>query len=116
VDNQEMQSRTKAFALGVMKFTRTLPRGRDTDIIIRQLPRSATAVGANYRSACLARSKADFVSKLGIVAEEADESKYWMELLVEGGICGDGPIPGLMHEAAELTSIIIASIRTARDK
>ena len=110
-----MQRRTKRFALSVMGFTGALPRGRVPDIIARQLVRSATSVGANYRSACLARSKADFVSKLGVVAEESDESRYWMELLVEGGVCKDGPVQSLMREASELTSIVVASIKTARD-
>jgi four helix bundle protein len=114
VDKDQMQTRTKAFALSVMRFTGALPRGRVPDIIARQLLRSATSVGANYRSACLAKSRADFVAKMGTVAEESDESRYWMELLLEGGICDNGSIQNLMQEASELTSIVVASIKTAR--
>lgn len=110
----EMLTRTKAFALRVMDLTRGLPRGRESDVIARQLVRSGTSVGANYRAACVARSKADFVSKLGIVLEEADESRYWMELLVESGICRDGGIEEAIQEAGELAAIIQASIKTAR--
>lgn len=83
-------------------------------MIVRQLVRCATSVGANYRSACLARSRADFVAKLCIVAEEADESLYWMELLVESGLCAQDKWSALMQEARELTSVMLASIKTAR--
>jgi four helix bundle protein len=110
----EMKKRTKVFALSVMKLARGVPRTMDASVIARQLVRSGTSVGANYRAACLARSRADFVSKLGIVAEEADESKYWMELLTESGLCKEDAVSGLMREASEITSIVIASIKTAR--
>ena len=96
-------------------MVRGLPRTADAGVIARQLVRCGTSVGANYRSACLARSKADFVSKVGIVVEETDESLYWMELLVEGGLCRQEAAAELMREARELTSIFVASIKTARD-
>ena len=112
---ESMKQRTKAFALQVIRFTNGLPRSPEASVIGKQLLRSATSVGANYRAACLARSRADFVAKLGVVAEEADESKYWMELLSDSGVSrGDG-LADLMREAAEITSIVIASIKTARD-
>ena len=110
----DMKLRTKKFALNVMKLVRTIPKTNDGYVIARQLVRCGTSVGANYRAACLARSTPDFVSKLGIVAEEADESKYWMELLTESGLCKREEFADMMREAAELTSIIIASIKTAR--
>lgn len=111
----DMKLRTKTFAINTMKAVRQVPRTAETSVITRQLLRCATSVGANYRSACLARSRADFVSKLGIVAEEADESSYWMELLVESGICGQGKLADLMQESRELTAIVLASIKTVRE-
>jgi four helix bundle protein len=111
---KEMQERTKAFAIRVLGYTRAMPRTMEARGIARQLVRCGTSVGANYRAACLARSKADFVAKLGIVLEEADESKYWLELLAESGFCKDGGIEELAREAGELTSILVASIKTAR--
>ena len=109
-----LKSRTKTFALAVIRVTRTLPRTVDAGVIAKQLVRCGTSVGANYRSACLARSKADFTAKLCIVAEEADESLYWMELLVESDTCSKEKLSALMQEARELTSIVLASIKTAR--
>jgi four helix bundle protein len=114
-DADSMKKRTKAFALRVIRFTNALPRSPEAAVIGRQLLRSGTSVGANYRSACLARSRADFVAKLGVVAEEADESKYWLELLSESGVARADGLADLMGEAAEITSMIIASIKTARD-
>ena len=81
---EEFKKRTKRFALRTIRLVETLPRGRATaDVIGRQLLRSSTSVGANYRAACRARSTADIISKLGIVEEEADESLFWMELLID---------------------------------
>ena len=111
---EELKTRTKVFAVNVIRFVGALPRARTADVIGRQLLRCGTSVGANYRAACLARSKADFVAKLGIVVEEADEARYWVELLVESGMCTEDRTADLMREAAELTSIVLASIKTAR--
>ena len=82
MNREEMKRRTKQFALRVIRLVESLPRGRTADVIGKQLLRSGTSVGANYRSACRAKSPADFISKMGIVEEEADESLYWMELLI----------------------------------
>jgi four helix bundle protein len=82
----DLKQRTKVFALDVIRMIGALPHNNTSVVIERQLLRSATSVGSNYRSACLARSKADFISKMGIVQEEADESVYWLELLEESGI------------------------------
>lgn len=116
MDKDEMKRRTKAFALGVMVLSRGLPRSVEASVIARQMIRSGTSVGANYRAACLAKSRADFISKMGIVLEEVDESRYWMELLVEGGLCSPETVAQLMREAAELTSVVAASIITARER
>jgi four helix bundle protein len=94
----------------------SLPK-QDTAIILgRQLLRAGTSVGANYRSACRAKSRADFISKLKIVEEECDESIYWMELLREARIGNDALLMGLIEEAGQILSIIVASIRTARSR
>jgi len=83
---KDLRQRTKQFALSVISLVETLPKSKTADVIGGQLIRSGTSVGANYRAACRARSNADFVSKMGIVEEEADESLYWMELLIEAEI------------------------------
>jgi four helix bundle protein len=109
-DAGELKRRTKRFALDALAFVRDLP---PTDVhrsVGRQLMRSATAVGANYRSACRSRSRAEFVARIGIVLEEADESAFWLEILLENG----GPIDEarsgkLLEEANQLTAIFAAS-------
>lgn len=112
--SEELKKRTKAFSLKVIELVEQLPRSRTAEIIGKQLLRAATSVGANYRAACRARSQADFVSKIGIVEEEADESAYWMELLLEARVIGDGNISNLLKEVNELTAIFVASGKTAR--
>ena len=79
----EMKQRTKLFALGIIQLVESLPKGRTSEVLGRQLLRSGTSIGSNYRSACRSRSIADFISKMGIVEEESDESLYWMELLIQ---------------------------------
>ncbi len=111
---EEMKKRTKKFALRIISLVGSLPKGKITDVIGRQLLRAGTSVGANYRASCRGRSKADFISKMGIVEEEADESIYWMELLVEGKIVEYARLESLMKEADEILAIIVSSIITAR--
>jgi four helix bundle protein len=112
--NENLKQRTKRFALDVIKFVESLPQDRTCDILGRQLLRSGTSVGANYRAACRAKSPADFINKLGNVEEEADESGYWMELLVDAGkVKGERATP-LMQESHELLAIMVASINTTR--
>jgi four helix bundle protein len=82
----ELKKRSKQFALRVIKLYRSLPKGRDAEVIGMQLLRAATSVGANYRAACRARSDADFISKITIVEKESDEPAYWIELFIESGI------------------------------
>ena len=111
---EEMKTRTRAFALRVMRLCESLPRGRAVEVMTRQLLRSACSVGANYRSACRAKSKADFVAKMGIVEEELDESSYWVELLVQAHQVKTTRVEALLMEASELMAIVVASINTAR--
>ena len=114
MNQEEMKQRTKLFALGVIQLVESLPKERTAEVLGRQLLRSGTSVGSNYRSACRAKSIADFISKMGIVEEEVDESLYWMELLIETGIKVDIKMEALMKEAGELLAITVASIKTAR--
>ncbi len=114
MDAEELKKRTKEFGLQVVKLAASLPSNRISDILVRQLIRSATSVGANYRSACRGRSKPDFISKTGIAIEEADESMYWMDLLVEASFVSEKLISPLIQEANELIAILTASVKTAR--
>ena len=114
MDKEVMKKRTKQFALRAIRLVESLPKGRTTEVLGRQLLRSGTSVGANYRSACRARSTADFISKMGIVEEEADESLFWMELLVESGIMKTVKLEPLLKEADELLAIAVSSIKTAK--
>jgi four helix bundle protein len=111
---QNLQGRTKKFALDVIRLCIRLPQKQKFWIIQRQLMRSATSVGANYRSACRAKSKPDFIAKLSIVEEEADESVYWLELLEELEMSQDKELQRLKDEANQLVAIVVASKKTAR--
>ena len=110
----DLRKRTKSFALRVIALVDRLPRGKSSDVIGRQLLRSGTSVGANYRAACRAKSRADFISKIGTVEEETDESMFWMELLIESGSVQEQLLKDLMHESQEILAIIVSSIRTVR--
>ena len=114
MDKEEMKRRTKQFALRSVQLVEALPRERTADVLGRQLLRSGTSVGANYRAACRAKSTADFIAKMGIVEEEADESLYWMELLIDAGIVNADLLEPLMKEGNELLAITVSSINTAR--
>ena len=114
MNNENLKSRTKQFALRIIKLVENLPRDTVSSVIGRQLLRAGTSVGANYRAACRSKSAADFISKMGTVEEEADESAYWMELLVEADKISLAKISALLQEANELTAIAVSSINTAR--
>lgn len=114
MEKEELQRRTKQFALGVIRFNGKLPHSSAGTVIGNQLLRAATSVGANYRAACRARSRADFISKIGIVEEEADECAYWLELVQEAGLLPAEEVAPLLQEAHELTAIFTASGRTAK--
>lgn len=111
---EEFKNRTKQFALRVIKLFRALPRTEEARVIGRQLLRSGTSVGANYRAACRGRSRPEFIAKLGIVVEELDESVYWLELLVESGIVPAERLALLTKESNELLAIFAAAQLTAR--
>ena len=111
---KEMLQRTKKFALRIMKVVDALPPTTAGRAIGNQLVRSGTSVPANYRAACRGRSKAEFIAKLGIVEEEADESALWLELIIEGGLLKETLIGDLHREAGEITAIMSASKMTAR--
>ncbi|WP_447974574.1 four helix bundle protein [Nitrospira sp. Kam-Ns4a] len=115
MNTDELRQRTKQFGLGIMKLVAALPNNNVGRAIGSQLVRSGTAVGANYRAACRGRSKAEFIAKLGIVEEEADESSYWLELIIEGGLMPKDRVTPLLQEADELVAIMVASKRTAKD-
>lgn len=114
MDSDQLKARTKAFALRVIRVSESLPPGRTADVLGKQLLRSGTSVSANYRSACRAKSRADFIHKLSIVEEEVDETGHWMELLVEAGVVPKRRLEALIQEADELTAIIVAAIRTMK--
>ena len=110
----ELRDRTKDFAVRVIKMLDEIPRRLSTEILVKQLVRCATSVGANYRAACRARSHSEFVSKMQIVQEEADESQYWLELLFRTGTLEESEFRPLEKEASELTAIFTSSAATAR--
>ena len=110
----EMKERTRAFALRTIHLVEALPKTRTADVIGKQLLRCGTSVGANYRASCRARSHADFVAKMGIVEEEADETIYWIELLVESDLMKKERVVNLLDEANQIVAIVVSSIRTAR--
>jgi four helix bundle protein len=112
--NEELKERTKRFALRIIRMTESLPRQMSADVLGRQVLRSATSVAANYRAACRAKSRADFISKVGTVEEEADETGFWLELISGSGMLPAGKLNELQREAGELTAIAVASIRTSR--
>jgi four helix bundle protein len=112
--HQELRKRTKDFALRIIRMCRTIPSTRETNIINNQILRSATGMAANYRAVGLARSKAEFVSKLGIVLEEADETVFWLELLGDSGIIEASRLRELLAEGNELVAIFLASRKTAK--
>jgi four helix bundle protein len=113
---EQLKRRTKQFGLRTIRLVQALPNGKVADVVGRQLLRAATSVGANYRSALRGRSTAEFLSRLGVVEEEIDESLYWMEMLVEAGLIGQQRLTALMKEANEIASIIVAAIKTTRSR
>lgn len=112
----ELKKRTKQFAIRIVKLFRSLPRSEEARIIGRQVLRSGTSVAANYRAVCRSRSKAEFIAKIGVVVEEADETVLWLELLVDAAIMPESRLAKLILEANELLAIFAASQRTAKRK
>ncbi len=116
MDEKAFKARTKQLALRVIHLVESLPKGMTANVIRRQVLRSATSVGANYRAACRAKSVADMIAKLSIVEEEADETLYWLELLAEAGLMPEARLSDLMQEADEITAMIVSSIKTLRER
>lgn len=114
--SQQLKDRTKAFAVRVIKMCKEIRGGKIEDILVRQIVRSATSVGANYRSALRGRSTPDFISKLTIAEEEADETCYWLELMQEINLFPANRLDPLLKEATEITAILTASCKTAKLK
>jgi four helix bundle protein len=114
MDEQQFKDKTKNLALRSIRLIETLPKNQTSSVIGKQLLRSATSVGANYRAACRGKSPADMISKLSIVEEEADESMYWMELLVEAGLVSEAKLRNLMNEMNEVVAMTVVSIKTLR--
>ncbi|HTG17769.1 MAG TPA: four helix bundle protein [Blastocatellia bacterium] len=110
----DMKKRTKAYALAIIRFVQTLPATPTARLIGNQLLKCGTSVGANYRASCRAKSRADFIAKMGIVEEEGDESLYWMELLVDSGIVSSSAVAELCDEGDQIVAIVVSSINTAR--
>ena len=116
MDEQQFKRRTKQLGLEVIRLVEELPKNRVADVLGRQLLRSATSIGANYRAACRGKLVADVMSKLGIVEEEADETTYWMELWAESNVVSSRQVAPLISEANELLAMTVASIKTLRFK
>jgi four helix bundle protein len=114
MNNENLKQRTRNFALDVIKLVEKLPRDMVNEVLGKQLLRSGTSVAANYRSATRAKSPADFIAKMSIVEEEADESVLWADLLEASGRVNSTTAQAVMKEAGELTAIAVASVRTAR--
>jgi four helix bundle protein len=116
MNEQQFKVRTKKLALRVMRLVEALPKGIIAEVIGRRVLRSATSVGANYRAARRSRSVEAMIAKLDIVLEEADETLFWLELLIESGAMSPARLADLMGETNEITAMIIASLKTLRAK
>jgi four helix bundle protein len=116
MNEQEFRQRTKQLALRTIKVVQSLPQNDTGRVIGKQVLRSATSVGANYRAACRAKSTADILHKLAIVEEEADETLYWLELLAEAELIPEIRLKDLMSETNEIVAMIVASMKTIRTK
>jgi four helix bundle protein len=111
---QELRDRTKKFAIRIVRLFQALPKSTEAQVMGKQLLRCGTSVAANYRAVCRARSKAEFVARMGIVAEEADESVLWLELLEETSILRHERLQDILQEAKELVAIFSTSLKTAK--
>ncbi len=109
----ELKARTKQFALRILKLVAALPRSIEGRSVANQLVRCGTSVAANYRATCRARSKAEFVAKMGVVLEEADETQLWLELIIEGKLLSSKRVQPLLNEANELVAIFVTSRKSA---
>jgi four helix bundle protein len=113
---EELRARTKLFALRVVKLYRSLPRTADAQVMGKQLLRCGTSVAANYRASCRARSRAEFAARIGAVTEEADESGFWLEMLVDAEIVRAALLNDILQESRELTAIFTATLQSVRKR
>ncbi len=111
---EELRDRTKAFAIRIVKLYRLLPRTADSQVVGKQLLRCGTSVAANYRAACRGRSRAEWIAKIGLVVEEADETVFWLEMLSDCGIVPSQRCEDILKEARELSAIFTAAQHTAK--
>ena len=116
MNEEQLKKRTKEFAKNIIRLCRNLPNNREGRLVGNQMFRSGTSVAANYRAACRGRSKAEFVSKLAIVEEEADETMFWLELIQEMSISKEPLVDDLTKESDEIVAIMVSSIRTTKKK
>ena len=116
MDADELKKRTKKFALRILKLVAALPDTVQGRTIGGQLARAGTSVGSNYRASCRSRSTAEFIARIGVVLEEADESGFWLELIIEGELLPANLVQPLLDEANELTSIMASSRITASSR
>ena len=114
MNEEQLKNRTKEYAKNIIRLCRKLPNDREGRLIGNQMFRSGTSVAANYRAACRGRSKAEFISKLAIVEEEADETMFWLELIKEMSICKVPLVEDLIKESNEIIAITVSSIRTVK--
>jgi len=115
MDKTELKRRSQKFAVDIIKFTANLPSSRSLNVLCNQVLRSATSIGANYRAACKGKSTADFINKIVICEEEADECIYWLDLLIEAELVSQAKVAPLRKEADELTAIFTAIGKTAKE-
>ena len=116
VVQEQIKKRTKLIGIEIIKLIDELPNKPSAWIIAKQIVRSSTSVGANYRAACRAKSDPDFINKLKIVEEEADETQYWLDVLEESGLIDSARIVNVKKEVNEIAAIVVASIKTMRQK
>ena len=116
MNSDELKDRTKKFTLSIIKLVKELPANPVSKIIEYQLVKAGSSVGANYRAACRAKSNADFVYKINVVEEEADETQFWLEIIIESGLLKEDKVQPILNEAKELTAIFTAAGKTAKSK
>jgi four helix bundle protein len=115
MDKKTFQDRTRKLAVAIIKQVDQLPHSRTGDVVARQIIRSATSIGANYRAACRAKSTADMINKMKIVEEETDETAYWLEILIDSGLVHQEQIVNIQKETSEILAMTVASIKTLRN-
>jgi four helix bundle protein len=116
MDEKMFKARTKKLAVAIIKQMDKLPNSRAADVVARQVIRSGTSVGANYRAACRAKSTPDMINKMKIVEEEADETEYWLEILVEAGLAPEEQLASIHKETDEILAMTVASLKTLRNR